>query len=341
MQLKLYSLITSSILCAYLSAQEAIPAPGGIIFSDTEITPNIGPANGGELQMSFDNQKTFKVFSSGIQSSPVFQAGQGFEEVVTAGNWYRIAVCNSSQRRANALFTLHDNIGNSHSTVVLRAGMSYNSAYGAKRAGVTLLSNTGYRFDTFTSVRLVRRDSGHDGAYYLEVRVSRSGSVRYLISENTAVGAWSPLDWELVPDEPAPGYEALEYDINKVFMVGDLKPRLSIARGGAIAIDGSHSVAGSPVLTQNSTVPGISVGNSAPAPTSGEIKITNSNRTMGGVSNALNSSNAYLSLRDNHSSKDMELLMDPNQLYFTSSYPANKFYFNWNLGQMVIQLMLR
>ncbi len=147
---------------------------------------------------------------------------------VTAGNWYRIA--SNSGNRANAEFTLRDFIsGGGHSTLTFRVGISYNYEGGIS---FTLLNHSYYSTPTFTKVRVLRK-STYD-PQYLEVYVQRSGGVEYSIYDNYQSSGWSPVDWTAgsIPS----GYTAREFDVNKLFVVGDYDDRFTINRGGNVGI---------------------------------------------------------------------------------------------------------
>ena len=147
---------------------------------------------------------------------------------VTAGRWYRIA--SNSGNRANAEFTLRDFIsGGGHSTLTFRVGISFNYEGGIS---FTLLNHNYYSTPTFTKVRILEK--GTYDPQYLEVYVQRSGSVEYSIYDNYQSSGWSPVDWAAgsIPS----GYTAREFDVNKLFVVGDYDDRFTINRGGNVGI---------------------------------------------------------------------------------------------------------
>ena len=244
--------VGSLISQQHLLAQSPVDATGGVHFGNGANDPKAKKGTGNtDLQVEVADGSALTVYS-GLNTNATFAAGEGHEASVTAGNWYRIAQSSASgqssgYKRSNAVFTLRDDISSGgHSTVVFRAGMSYGAF---NRMGVTLLSHTSFSQTTFTEVRIL-----HDGvydAYYLEVKVNRSGNVRYSIRDNLGNGAWVPVDWTLTSSIPN-GYTERKYNIDKLFMVGDYKNRFSISRGGSMDIDGTLNISGSPVLTQSS-----------------------------------------------------------------------------------------
>lgn len=143
---------------------------------------------------------------------------------VTAGNWYRIAY--NPGNRANAEFTLRDYIsGGGHSTLKFIAGASYNNA---GNMSFTVLSHSIYSTPTFSQVRILTNTT-YD-PMYLEVYISRSGSVDYSIVNNLQSNGWIPVDWT-VGSVPG-GYTARTYDVNNIFVVGDYQNRFTVKRGG-------------------------------------------------------------------------------------------------------------
>ena len=158
-------------------------------------------------------------------SNSIFAQTSG---TVTAGNWYRIAY--NSGNRANASFTLRDFIsGGGHSTLEFRAGISYNYQAGIS---FTVLNHNYYSTPTFTKVRILEKDT-YD-PQYLEVYVARSGSVNFSIYDNLQSSGWTAVSWQLggIPS----GYAVREYDVNKLFVVGDYDDRFTINRGGNVGI---------------------------------------------------------------------------------------------------------
>ncbi|MCB9226531.1 MAG: hypothetical protein H6578_05120 [Chitinophagales bacterium] len=150
---------------------------------------------------------------------------------VTMGNWYRIAQNDGSGKRANAEFTLRDYIsGGGHSTLRFIAGISYNNA---SDASFTLLNHSIYSTATFTKVRILE-GSTYD-IQYLEVYVERTGNVDYSIKDNLQSNDWQPVDWVLSTGIPG-GYNAIEYEVNKLMTVGDSDDRFTINRGGNVGI---------------------------------------------------------------------------------------------------------
>lgn len=156
---------------------------------------------------------------------------------VTAGNWYRIA--SNPGNRANATFTLRDFIsGGGHSTLEFRAGISFGYQGGIS---FTLLNHNYYSTPTFTKVRILENDT-YD-PQYLEVYVERSGSVNFSVYDNLQSSGWVAESWTAgsIPT----GYVAREYNVNKLFVVGDYDERFTIDRGGNTQVAGQiHSTTG-------------------------------------------------------------------------------------------------
>ena len=147
---------------------------------------------------------------------------------VTAGNWYRIA--SNSGNRANASFTLRDFIpGGGHSTLEFRAGISYNYQAGIS---FTLLNHNYYANPTFTKIRILEKDT-YD-PQYIEVYTARSGSVNFSIYDNLQTSGWDEIAW--TPGSIPAGYTSREYDVNKLFVVGDYDDRFTVDRGGNVGI---------------------------------------------------------------------------------------------------------
>ncbi len=149
---------------------------------------------------------------------------------VTSGNWYRIAY--NTGNRANAEFTLRDFISSGgHSTVNFRIGISYNYEAGTS---FTLLNHNYYRTITFSKIRLLHK--GTYDAQYLEVFVNRSGSVNFSIYDNLQSTGWKTVAWQLgsVP----PGYEIMEWGVNKLFSVANETKELSFDRSGNLIVNG-------------------------------------------------------------------------------------------------------
>lgn len=69
---------------------------------------------------------------------------------------------------------------------------------------------------------------------YLEVYVERSGSVNYSIYDNLQSSGWTAVSWQ--PGSVPSGYVIHEYDVNKLFVVGDYDDRFTINRGGNVGI---------------------------------------------------------------------------------------------------------
>ena len=151
-----------------------------------------------------------------------------YSGTVSSGQWYRIAQNASGGKRANAVFTLRDAIGGGgHSTVEFRIGSSYNYINGIS---FTLLNHNYYYNVTFTKVRILTHTT-YD-AQYLEVYVARSGSVNYSITDNLQSSGWEAVTWGSgsIPS----GYTSNEYNINKLFAVGNNDDQFAIERDGKI-----------------------------------------------------------------------------------------------------------
>lgn len=154
--------------------------------------------------------------------------GQFSSGSVTAGNWYRIA--SNSGDRANAEFTLRCYISSGgHSTLKFMAGISYNDE---NNISFTVLNHNIYSTPTFTKVRILEATT-YD-PQYLEVYCARTGSVDYSIVSNLQSSGWTPVAWTAgsIPG----GYNAREFDVDKLFMVGDSDDRFTVARGGNVGI---------------------------------------------------------------------------------------------------------
>jgi hypothetical protein len=199
----------------------------------------------GDLRLNVADGKMLGIYY-GPNAQPTFLAGEGHEATMSGGKWYRIAQ-SASAKRANAAFSLRDDIsGGGHSTLVFRAGISYGYQAGM---GVTVLSNTYYINKTFKKVRILK--AGTDKAFYLEVFVTRTGNVRYSITDNLSKDGWVPVDWTETTEIPS-GYTACEYDIDKLFMVGGTGNIVSVGHDGLVAVNGVLKVLDSPVLTEAS-----------------------------------------------------------------------------------------
>ncbi len=149
---------------------------------------------------------------------------------VTAGNWYRIAENNGGGKRAAADFVLRDDIsGGGHSTLMFSAGISYNDQ---ANASFTMRHHNWYSVPTFTKVRIVEA-STYD-IQYVEVYCARGGSVRFSLDNNQAHDPWVPVNWAIgsVPG----GYTAREFDVDKLFVVGDYDDQFTIEKGGDVGI---------------------------------------------------------------------------------------------------------
>lgn len=159
-------------------------------------------------------------------------AGQVNSASPGSTGWYRIA--SNSGNRANAEFTLRDFIsGGGHSTLTFRVGESYDWEPGMS---FTLLSHSYYSTPTFTKVRVWESDYTYD-PMYVEVYVNRVGSVNYSIYDNLQSAAWTPVDWTAGGTPSGTGtYSAREFELNKLFNVGDYDDRFTIDRGGKVGI---------------------------------------------------------------------------------------------------------
>jgi len=227
-----------------VSAQSPVDASNGIDFGTGANDPAMGKSrNSGNLDIGLSSGSALKVYSNG-EYYPYMKAGQGNSAYVTAGKWYRIAQTTGGLR-ANAKFILMDNIsGGGHSTAVFRAGMSYGDA---SSMGFSLLSHTYYGRVAFTQVRILR--AGTYSPFYLEVKVARTGWVRYAMADNLASSGWTPVDWQEAASIQS-GYAAHVYDINKLFVVGQTKNLFSIGFNNTVDVSGELKVLGSPVVTQ-------------------------------------------------------------------------------------------
>ncbi|MEX0813583.1 MAG: tail fiber domain-containing protein [Chitinophagales bacterium] len=157
--------------------------------------------------------------------------GEYNEGSVSAGNWYRIAY--NPGNRANAEFTLRDYIsGGGHSTLKFIAGISYGND---GNMSFTVLSHSKYgTTPTFSQVRIMR--NGTYDNMYLEVYISRTGSVDYSIVNNLQSSGWIPVDWTAgsIPS----GYTVRTFDVNNLFVVGDYQNRFTVKRGGNAELAG-------------------------------------------------------------------------------------------------------
>ncbi|KAF5424619.1 MAG: hypothetical protein C5S44_01290 [Candidatus Methanocomedens sp.] len=188
----------------------------GSEFGQNHITP---------LKMT----KEGEVIVAGELKAPFFKAGQGNKASVTEGKWYRIAENKEGGKRANAEFTLRDHSGG-HSTLTFRIGISYNDATGMS---FTVLNHSRYLTTTFTKIRVLEK--GTQDTQYLEVLVNRTGSVDYSIYDNLQKNGWDPVDWEEITTLPT-GYTTREFEVDKLFIVGDYENRFIVDRGGNVGI---------------------------------------------------------------------------------------------------------
>ncbi len=171
-----------------------------------------------------------KVLTSSADGTASWQpvGGTVTPGTVAAGSWYRIA--SNVGNRANAEFTLRDFIsGGGHSTVTFRVGISFNQFAGAS---FTLLNHNKFGSVTFTKVRILSATT-YD-PMYLEVYSERAGAVDFSIYDNLQSAGWTPIAWTAgsIPG----GYTAAEYDIDKLFVIGDSDDRFTISRGGNVGI---------------------------------------------------------------------------------------------------------
>jgi len=156
----------------------------------------------------------------------------GYSASTTAGQWYRIAVNTGS--RASGTFTLRDYISSGgHSTLTFFAGAAFNWATGMS---FTMIGHQYYSTPTFLKIRILTKDT-YD-SMYVEVYTNRTGGMDFTIYDNTQSNGWTPLDWAAgsIPS----GYSSREYEVNRLFVVGDYDDRFTITRGGSVGI-GTHS----------------------------------------------------------------------------------------------------
>ncbi len=241
---------TTALSCSILlsQAQNQVDASEGLAFGVGEQDPVVSKSDSNQdLEVDLFGNSTLKTYSDG-EPYPYFKAGEGNSANVTAGKWYRIAASQNAAKRANAQFTLMDDIsGGGHSTAVFRTGISFGDE---ARMSVNLLSHTSYKQSTFLKVRILEASNIHSPSY-LEVFVVRSGAVRYAIADNLSSGGWAPIDWTETTSIPS-GYDTREYNIDMLFTVGDYQNRFSVSRGGNVNIEGALNVLGSPVVSQSS-----------------------------------------------------------------------------------------
>lgn len=175
------------------------------------------------------------------QSIPVFNGKQlinvttipAWDVVQRQPGWYRIAMSSGTNSRANTVFELREN--SQHSTLRFELGVSYNQVAGSS---LTVTSHSYYNVPAFLKVRLITSTPYADS--YLEVYV------KPIDNNNNAFNAYTinPLsvtDWQLInwtPGEIPFGYNAVEFDVDKLFSVGNLPNSniLSVARNGYVGI---------------------------------------------------------------------------------------------------------
>ncbi|MCD4843355.1 MAG: DUF6519 domain-containing protein [Methanosarcinales archaeon] len=176
--------------------------------------------------------KEGEVIVAGELEAPFFKAGQGNSNHVTRGKWYRIAKNKTSDKRANAEFTLRDYKKSSQgsSTLTFRIGISHNDHEGMS---FTVLNHSRYLETTFTKIRVLEKKASD--TQYLEVFANFSGLVDYSIYDNLQDGGWEPVNWMEVSEIPE-GYNAREFDVDNLFVVGDYKNRFIVERGGNVGI---------------------------------------------------------------------------------------------------------
>ncbi|WP_316833752.1 tail fiber protein [Pedobacter nutrimenti] len=175
------------------------------------------------------------------QNTPVFNGKQLINVTTVSAwdvaqrppGWYRIATLAGASSRANATFELRDN--SQHSTLRFEAGISFNQAIGSS---LTVTSHSYYNVPAFLKVRFVTSTVYSDS--YLEVYV------KPLNNNNNPFYAYviNPLsysDWQLVnwtPGEIPSGYTAVEFDVDKLFSVGNMPNNniLAVNRNGYVGI---------------------------------------------------------------------------------------------------------
>ncbi|WP_316834533.1 hypothetical protein [Pedobacter nutrimenti] len=175
------------------------------------------------------------------QNTPTFNGKQlinvttipGWDVAQRPPGWYRIAMSTGTSSRANATFELRDN--SQHSTLRFEVGSSYNYAIGSS---LTVTSHSYYSLPAFLKLRLITSSAYSDS--YLEVYVKPN------INNNQAFNAYifNPLsvsDWQLInwtPGEVPSGYNVVEFDVDKLFSVGNIPNSniFAVNRNGYVGI---------------------------------------------------------------------------------------------------------
>ncbi len=199
------------------------------------------------------------------ENSAKFRAGEGHSNSVLPEGWYRIAKSSGNwAKRASAAFSLRSTTSGNHSAMHFRAGIHYNYE-GAM--SFTLLEHSYFFKPTFTKVRILEKSGSiwsPDNNYeqYLDVYVDElfysnqtHQNTSFVIYDNLSASGWTPVNWEAAGQVPS-GYAEHVYDVNKVFVAGDSKSRLSVGRGGAIDLEGTLTLLGDTTLDGTLTVTG-------------------------------------------------------------------------------------